>query len=134
MKCYSKNLWFQFMKAHHRYKNQVYETRMELILDILLYLVPGMAIFILAPTFVFQFFENWSFTEGIYYAFVSLTTIGFGDFVAGMYCTYHFQMLLIKIRYCRVLFKYSQWSILNVEPHSNCLQTFRPPSFSSWLK
>ncbi|XP_073983226.1 open rectifier K[+] channel 1 isoform X2 [Rhodnius prolixus] len=72
-----------FMKAHHRYKNQVYETRMELILDILLYLVPGMAIFILAPTFVFQFFENWSFTEGIYYAFVSLTTIGFGDFVAG---------------------------------------------------
>ncbi|KAK9511770.1 hypothetical protein O3M35_000371 [Rhynocoris fuscipes] len=76
-----------FLRAHHRYKNHVYETRFGLILDILLYLIPGIAVFILLPTFVFQYFEGWTFTEGFYYAFVSLTTIGYGDFVAGQKTT-----------------------------------------------
>ncbi|XP_014239891.1 open rectifier potassium channel protein 1 [Cimex lectularius] len=72
-----------FLRAHHRYKNHVYVSKINLLLDILIYLIPGMVIFIIAPTFLFQYFENWTFCESIYYAFVTLTTIGFGDLVAG---------------------------------------------------
>ena len=34
-----------------------------------------------AIAIVGMFIENWTFFEGIYFAFISLTTIGFGDFV-----------------------------------------------------
>lgn len=73
----------KFLRAHHRYKNHTYESRITLIIDILIYLIPGMAVFILAPSVIFIYYENWTFIESIYYSFVSLTTIGYGDFVAG---------------------------------------------------
>jgi hypothetical protein len=54
-----------------------------MVADIVLYLVPGFVIFIFLPTGVLMHFEGWTFVESLYYAFVTLTTIGFGDFVAG---------------------------------------------------
>lgn len=56
---------------------------MSLAGSILLYSSLGICVFIVSPSFVFMYFEEWSFDEAIYYAFVSLTTIGFGDLVAG---------------------------------------------------
>lgn len=73
----------KLLRAHHRYKTHTYESRFSLIVDILIYLIPGMIVFILAPSVIFIFREHWSFVESIYYSFVSLTTIGYGDFVAG---------------------------------------------------
>lgn len=35
------------------------------------------------PPFVFMSQEGWSYVEGLYFSFVTLTTIGFGDLVAG---------------------------------------------------
>ena len=32
---------------------------------------------------LFSAWENWSFIEGFYFTFITLTTIGFGDFVPG---------------------------------------------------
>ncbi|PSN45779.1 hypothetical protein C0J52_10769 [Blattella germanica] len=71
------------LRVHRRYKTKRTETRAGMIADVVLYLVPGFAIFIFLPTGVFMHFEGWSFDESLYYAFVTLTTIGFGDFVAG---------------------------------------------------
>jgi len=42
--------------------------------------------FAVIPAYIFQLLENWSFGEGIYYAVISLTTIGFGDYEAGLFC------------------------------------------------
>ncbi|XP_048483408.1 uncharacterized protein LOC105390907 [Plutella xylostella] len=51
--------------------------------QIFLYLVPGFLFFIFLPACIFIVFEGWDYVAAIYYAFVTLTTIGFGDLVAG---------------------------------------------------
>lgn len=83
------------MRAHHRYKEDEYETRLSLFVDILYYLVPGIIVFILFPAATFVYFENWYFDTGIYYAYVTLCTIGYGDLVAGKptYPTYIYLIL-----------------------------------------
>ena len=43
----------------------------------------GYVIFVLIPAFAFSSFENWTVSESIYFAMITLTTIGFGDYVAG---------------------------------------------------
>uniref|UniRef100_A0A8C3Y7X0 Potassium channel domain-containing protein n=1 Tax=Catharus ustulatus TaxID=91951 RepID=A0A8C3Y7X0_CATUS len=35
------------------------------------------------PDIFFQITEGWSYSEGIYFAFITLSTIGFGDYVVG---------------------------------------------------
>lgn len=54
---------------------------MNLIGQITLYLLPGLVFFIFLPATLFTYFEDWDYTISIYYAFVTLTTIGFGDYV-----------------------------------------------------
>jgi hypothetical protein len=54
-----------------------------MVADIILYLIPGFVIFLFLPSGVFMHFEGWTFIESLYYAFVTLATIGFGDLVAG---------------------------------------------------
>lgn len=49
--------------------------------QIALYFLPGIVFFIFIPACLFSFFENWNYSISVYYAFVTLTTIGFGDFV-----------------------------------------------------
>ncbi|KAK2825894.1 hypothetical protein Q5P01_020108 [Channa striata] len=42
----------------------------------------GTALFFIAPMIVFQLEEGWTYSQAIYYCFITLSTIGFGDFVA----------------------------------------------------
>lgn len=72
-----------FITVHHRYKTERYESRMEMTIDIILYLIPGIFLFIFVPSVILVYFEGWTFDESIYFAFVTLTTIGYGDLVAG---------------------------------------------------
>lgn len=39
--------------------------------------------YVLGGAAMFSYLENWSYIEGIYFSFVTLTTIGFGDLVPG---------------------------------------------------
>lgn len=55
--------------------------RLGLIAQIITYLLPGVVVFIFLPSLIFSYFENWDYTVSLYYSFVTLTTIGFGDFV-----------------------------------------------------
>ncbi|KAK3884066.1 hypothetical protein Pcinc_011632 [Petrolisthes cinctipes] len=62
-----------------RYRNSV-----QVAVDAVLYLVPGLLIFLVVPSFVIMMVEEgWSYLDCFYYAFITLTTIGFGDHVAG---------------------------------------------------
>lgn len=47
-------------------------------------LVSGVLLFFLVPMVLFQQQEGWTYSQAIYYCFITLSTIGFGDFVAGM--------------------------------------------------
>lgn len=78
----------QFLGAYERYKAYKMATtknyaprRLGLIAQIILYLLPGIVIFLFLPSLIFSYFENWSYTVSLYYSFVTLTTIGFGDYV-----------------------------------------------------
>ncbi|XP_057715907.1 potassium channel subfamily K member 17 [Corythoichthys intestinalis] len=42
----------------------------------------GALLFFIVPMVVFQLHEGWTFSQAIYYCFITLSTIGFGDFVA----------------------------------------------------
>jgi len=46
--------------------------------------------FALIPACAFQYLENWTFGVGVYFALITLTTIGFGDYEVGSfyYCCY----------------------------------------------
>ncbi|KAM9852680.1 potassium channel subfamily K member 5-like isoform 2-T2 [Aulostomus maculatus] len=49
-----------------------------------LFLLWGLFVHLLIPPFVFMFMEEWSYLEGLYFSFITLTTVGFGDYVAGV--------------------------------------------------
>ncbi|KAM9341240.1 potassium channel subfamily K member 17-like [Symphorus nematophorus] len=42
----------------------------------------GAVLFFVVPMIVFQQHEGWTYSQAIYYCFITLSTIGFGDFVA----------------------------------------------------
>lgn len=76
------------MSAHERYKQYKMATRknyvphrLGLIAQIIIYLLPGVVIFLFLPALLFSYFEDWPYTVSVYYSFVTLSTIGFGDFV-----------------------------------------------------
>ena len=50
------------------------------LFKVLFLAAPGITLFIILPSAVFYFVESgWSYLDCVYYAFVSLTTIGYGD-------------------------------------------------------
>lgn len=52
-------------------------------LSAVLFLLIGCLLFVLTPAIVFYCVEDWSELEAIYFVVVTLTTVGFGDYVAG---------------------------------------------------
>ncbi|KAL4624254.1 potassium channel subfamily K member 5-like [Arapaima gigas] len=49
-----------------------------------IFILWGLLVHLLIPPFVFMSQEGWSYIEGLYFSFVTLTTIGFGDLVTGV--------------------------------------------------
>ena len=43
----------------------------------------GIVVMFIIPTIVFNIVEGWDILKGVYYCFITLSTIGFGDYVAG---------------------------------------------------
>ncbi|XP_057556641.1 potassium channel subfamily K member 17 [Hippopotamus amphibius kiboko] len=47
-------------------------------------LLSGLLLFLLLPPLLFSHMEGWSYVEGFYFSFITLSTVGFGDYVIGM--------------------------------------------------
>ncbi|KAM6988529.1 potassium channel subfamily K member 6 [Tautogolabrus adspersus] len=70
------------------------EPRPATVLHFLLLLVLVVLFFFVAPAAVFSAVEmTWSFLDGIYFCFISLCTIGLGDFVPGTHPTQKYRPL-----------------------------------------
>ncbi|KAJ6657992.1 hypothetical protein lerEdw1_001651 [Lerista edwardsae] len=52
-------------------------------LTLMFFLLMGILVFICAPSVIFRKMEGWTYSEAIYFAFITLSTIGFGDYVIG---------------------------------------------------
>ena len=46
-------------------------------------LLSGLLLFVLLPPLLFNRMEGWTYVEGFYFSFVTLSTVGFGDYVIG---------------------------------------------------
>ncbi|MEQ2266340.1 hypothetical protein XENORESO_021172, partial [Xenotaenia resolanae] len=53
------------------------------VMSAVLSILIGCLIFLAVPTVVFQKVEKWSFLESLYFVVITLTTVGFGDYVPG---------------------------------------------------
>ncbi|XP_061392527.1 open rectifier potassium channel protein 1, partial [Musca vetustissima] len=77
-----------FQAIYRRYKKykmsrdvHYVPPQLGLITTVLIALVPGITLFLLIPSWVFSYFEDWPFSLAFYYSYVTTTTIGFGDYV-----------------------------------------------------
>ncbi|XP_043075202.1 potassium channel subfamily K member 5b isoform X2 [Puntigrus tetrazona] len=48
------------------------------------FLLWGFLVHLIIPACVFMRFEDWTYLEGLYFSFTTLTTVGFGDYVTGV--------------------------------------------------
>ncbi|KAJ7996753.1 hypothetical protein DPEC_G00240290 [Dallia pectoralis] len=53
------------------------------VISAVLSILLGVALFVAVPTLVFKEVEKWSLLEASYFVVITLTTVGFGDYVAG---------------------------------------------------
>ncbi|KAG9351565.1 hypothetical protein JZ751_022816 [Albula glossodonta] len=53
------------------------------VISAVLSILLGCLLFVAVPTLVFQEVEQWSLLESAYFVVITLTTVGFGDYVAG---------------------------------------------------
>ncbi|XP_029442556.1 potassium channel subfamily K member 5-like [Rhinatrema bivittatum] len=49
-----------------------------------IFILWGLLVHLLIPPFIFMVTEQWDYIEGLYFSFITIATIGFGDYVAGV--------------------------------------------------
>ncbi|XP_078518223.1 potassium channel, subfamily K, member 16-like [Lissotriton helveticus] len=65
--------------------NKGMEKKKVKLVTIVFFLVTGLVVYLAIPPIAFSDMEGWSYREGFYFAFISLSTIGFGDYVVGLH-------------------------------------------------
>ena len=53
------------------------------IISTIIFILFGCVLFVALPAVIFKHIEGWSTLDAIYFVVITLTTIGFGDYVAG---------------------------------------------------
>ncbi|CAB0032129.1 unnamed protein product [Trichogramma brassicae] len=87
-------------------------------MKIVLFVIPGLSLTVVLPAILIGRVERWTFIEAVYFAFISQTTIGYGDFVAGIknniknkwangfYQTFLFMWLFLGLSYIAMIIRF----------------------------
>ncbi|XP_047496308.1 potassium channel subfamily K member 10-like [Penaeus chinensis] len=73
---------FKLFKAKLDAKKQ--QSNMFIALFTLICIAVGLVVFIFIPAGIFTVIDYWSYLEAVYFAVITLTTVGFGDLLTGM--------------------------------------------------
>ncbi|XP_010388031.1 potassium channel subfamily K member 16 isoform X2 [Rhinopithecus roxellana] len=73
-----------YLATAERWEDQPRRSQVLQVLGLALFLSLGTLVILIFPPMVFSHVEGWSFSEGFYFAFITLSTIGFGDYVVGL--------------------------------------------------
>lgn len=65
-----------------KWRKKLGNGRCSLVVFTLLYLSMGMILLVFVPAIVFSKIEQWKYSESVYFAFITISTIGFGDLTA----------------------------------------------------
>ncbi|KAM3932685.1 potassium channel subfamily K member 17 [Leptodactylus fuscus] len=87
-------------------------------------LVIGLLFFFLLPPILFRGMEGWSYEEGFYYSFITLSTIGFGDYVIGQDPNVNYPYWYMNLVSMWILFGMA-WLALIITLSVNLLQKTR---------
>lgn len=72
-----------YFRAFQWSEGQTLSSQLLQVLGLALFLTLGTLVILIFPPMFFSHVEGWSFREGFYFAFITLSTIGFGDYVVG---------------------------------------------------
>lgn len=61
------------------------------VISAVLSILLGCLLFVAVPILIFQEVEGWTLLESAYFVVITLTTVGFGDYVAGNQLLMEFQ-------------------------------------------
>ncbi|ESO91953.1 hypothetical protein LOTGIDRAFT_121567 [Lottia gigantea] len=84
-------------------------------INMLLIVLFGVMLMFVAPGFIFTIVEEWNFLETLYFCFITLSTIGFGDYIIGknqccpekdVYTILAYVWILFGLAYLALVIKY----------------------------
>ncbi|XP_071490735.1 potassium channel, subfamily K, member 16-like [Diadema antillarum] len=90
----------RFAQALERHDKPAWLAKLANILVLVLILL----FFLIIPAVIFMVIEGWGYQEAWYYCFVTLTTIGFGDYVVGTNPDIHYTWVYKWLVYVWIFF------------------------------
>ncbi|XP_046449382.1 open rectifier potassium channel protein 1-like [Daphnia pulex] len=73
---------FLYLYERRQKKQKNDNKQRSIFIAAIIFLIPGLAVFIFFPAALFVVIEGWSYLDATYFCFITLTTVGFGDIIA----------------------------------------------------
>lgn len=73
----------RFYVSRQQKQKQISQTKIR-VTSTILFILAGCIVFVTIPAVVFKHIEGWTTLEAIYFVVITLTTVGIGDYVAGI--------------------------------------------------
>lgn len=78
--------FFPFSSPPQQKHKQISQTKIR-VTSTILFIFAGCIVFVTVPAVIFKHIEGWTTLEAIYFVVITLTTVGIGDYVAGLCST-----------------------------------------------